>query len=137
MDVLCEPAEKGEILTAMMGELSWYHDKHGVFVEVWSEETFAAPEGWRERGRLVRHQDLPRVRLLVPHPHDVLVSKLERLESKDREHRRILAEYPLKRAAFDALLEHAPHRRGRIADQERVRRFEHGVGVIRAQIPGA
>jgi hypothetical protein len=138
VDLLCEPAEKGEILTAMMGELSWYHDRHGVFVEVWAEETFAAPEGWRERARLVRHQDLPRVRLLVPHPHDVLVSKLERLETKDREHvRRILAEYPLGRDAFEALVECAPHRRGRIADEERIRRFEHGVGVVRAQLrPG-
>lgn len=127
IDLLCYPPEKGEILTAMMGELSWYHDKHGVFVEVWAPETFAAPEGWRERARLVTHQDLPHVRLIVPHPHDVLISKLERMESKDREHARsVLAEYPLEPAVFDRLVASSPHRRGRIKDAERLRRFEHG-----------
>lgn len=137
IDLLCEPAEKGEILTAMMGELSWYHEKHGVFVEVWASETFAAPHGWRERARLVSHQDYPRVRLLVPHPHDVLVSKLERLESKDREHvRRILAEYPLSARAFDVLANAAPQRSGALVDAERRRRFEHGASVVRAQLAG-
>jgi len=138
VDLLCEPAAKGEILTAMMGELSWYHETHGVFVEVWAPETFAAPRTWRERARLVTHQDHPRVRLLAPHPHDVLVSKLERLESKDREHvRRILAEYPMTVRAFDALVDSAPHRRGEITDAERLQRFEHGAAVVRAQLPGA
>ena len=137
VDLLCEPPEKGEILTAMMGELSWYHDKHGVFVEVWSTETFSAPDGWRQRARHVRHQDLPRVSLIVPHPHDVLVSKLERLESKDREHiRRILAEYPLTQTAFDALVRSAPQRHATFDDSERARRFEHGVAVVRAQLLG-
>ena len=135
VDVLCEPAEKGEILTAMMGELSWYHEKHGAFVEVWAPETFAAPDGWRERARLVQHQDLPRVELVIPHPHDVLVSKLERMESKDREHARaLLSEYPLETAAFDALVAASPHRRGRVIDPERVRRFEHGCEVVRAML---
>jgi hypothetical protein len=135
VDLLCAPAEKGEILTAMMGELSWYHEKHGVFVEVWSPETFAAPSGWRERARLVVHQDHPGVRLLVPHPHDVLVSKLERMETKDRDHvRRILAEYPLTAPSFDDLANTAPQRSGAIVDAERRRRFEHGASVVRAQL---
>lgn len=135
VDLLCEPAEKGEILTAMMGELSWYHETHGVFVEVWAPETFAAPDGWRERARLVTHQDFPGVRLIVPHPHDVLVSKLERMESKDREHaRRILAEYPLTTTAFDDLVATSPHRCGQITDAERVRRFEGGLRVARQML---
>jgi hypothetical protein len=117
----------------MMGELSWYHDTHGVFVEVWEPETFAAPGGWRERARLVTHQDFPRVRLIVPHPHDVLVSKLERFDSKDREHaRRILAEYPLSAQRFDELVAASPHRSGQVRDPERRARFEHNVGVARS-----
>lgn len=135
VDLLCEPSEKGALLTAMMGELSWYHDRHGVFVEVWEPETFAAPEGWRERARLVTHQDFPRVRLIVPHPHDVLISKLERLESKDREHaRRILLEYPLTAQEFDRLVAASPHRRGLVQDSERLTRFEHNVGVARGML---
>jgi hypothetical protein len=132
VDLYCAPAERGEILAAMMGELSWYHEKHGAFVEVWASETFTAPAGWRERARLHIHQDAPGVRLLVPHPHDVLVSKLERFEEKDRDHaRRILAEFPLPRAVFEALVAEAPHRIGLVEDDERIRRFEHGVAVLR------
>lgn len=137
VDLFCEPAEKGEILAAMMGELSWYHEKHGAFVEVWAPETFAAPLGWRERARLHIHQDAPGVRLLVPHPHDVLVSKLERFEEKDRDHgRRILAEFPLSRQAFEALVAAAPHRRGLVAEAERRQRFEHGVDALRGWLQG-
>jgi hypothetical protein len=115
VDLLCEPTERGDVLTALMGELSWYHERHGVFVEVWPSETFAAPEGWRDRAQLMTHQDLPGVRLVIPHPHDVLVSKLEHMDSKDREHvRLILDEYPLTLAEFEGLVGAAPHRTGQI-----------------------
>lgn len=132
VDVWCDPPEKGAILTALMGELSWYHDRHGAYVEVWAPETFAAPRRWRERARVTTHADFPGLRLVVPHPHDVLVSKLERFEAKDREHlRRILDELPLSPAEFDALVADAPHRSGAIADPERRRRFDHGVAAAR------
>jgi hypothetical protein len=133
VDVWCEPEKNGEILVAVMGEQSWYHRTHGVFIEVWAPETFTA--GWRERARIATQPDFPDVRLVIPHPHDVLISKLERFDSKDRDHlERILDEYPLGTEDFDALVELAPHRRGEIDDTERVRRFEHGVGVARKRI---
>jgi hypothetical protein len=137
VDLWCEPPEKGDVVAALMGELSWYHERHGVYVEVWAPETFAAPAGWRERARTEVLDDHPGVRLVAPHPHDVLLSKLERFEEKDRDHaRRILAEHPLSAAGLDALLEECPHRRGRIADPERVRRFEHGASRLRRMLRG-
>jgi len=127
VDLWCEPSEKGEVVTALMGELSSYHERHGAFVEVWAPETFAAPQGWRERARIESLPDLPGVRLVVPHPHDVLVSKLERFEEKDREQaERILAELPMTSRELDALLAESPHRRGTIGDAERLRALIEG-----------
>lgn len=104
-------------------------------MEVWAPETFAAPEGWRDRARIAPHRELHGVRLVVPHPHDVLISKLERFESKDCEHlEQVLEEYPLSPAAFDALVKLTPHRRGAISDPERLRRFEHGLAAARARV---
>ena len=135
VDLWCTPRERGDILTAVMGEQSWYHRRHGAYVEVWAPETFAAPGGWQERARIVSHQDLPKLRLVVPHPHDVLVSKLERWDPKDREHlERILDEYPLGPASFDALVDASPYRQGGIAAADRLRRFEHGVAGARSII---
>jgi len=132
VDVWCDPPEKGDILAALMGELSWYHTTHGAYVEVWAPETFAAPRGWRERARVRRHEDYPGVRLVIPHPHDVLVSKLERLETKDREHvARILEQCPLAPAVFDDLLAASPHELGEVDEPERLRRFRHGAQTVR------
>jgi len=137
VDLWCEPSAKGAVVTALMGELSWYHERHGVFVEVWAPETFAAPRGWRERARIQSLPDRPRVRLVVPHPHDVLVSKLERFEEKDREHaERVLAELPMTVAELDALLDESPHRCGTIGDAERLRRFERGSERLRNLVGG-
>ena len=141
VDVWCEPAEKGDIVTALMGELSWYHDRHGVFVEVWGPETFAAPCGWRERASERTLPERPGVTLVVPHPHDVLLSKLERFEEKDREHaERILAELPLSLGELDELMAESPFRDGTIVDEDRLRRFEHGAqrlrGLIQRGSPG-
>jgi hypothetical protein len=135
LDVWCEPAEKGEILVAVMGEMSWYHQTHGAYLEVWAPETFAAPHGWRDRAKLVTHQEFTGVRLIAPHPHDVVLSKLERFESKDREHlERVLDEFPLTPPEFDALIEQSPYRRGEIDDPERLRRFEAGVAAARTRV---
>jgi hypothetical protein len=135
VDLWCVPVEKGEIVTALMGELSWYHERNGVFVEVWGPETFAAPAGWRQRAVERSLAQNPRVRLVVPHPHDVLVSKLERFEERDREHAAtILDEYPLRLDELDALIAAAPHRRGQVEDPERRARFEHGAARLRALV---
>lgn len=134
VDVWCDPPEKGDVIVALMGEQSWYHRTHGAYVEVWAPETFAAPEGWRNRARIVTHRDLPEVRLVIPHPHDVILSKLERFEAKDREHfDRVLEEFPLTSAELERLAATCPQRRAD-APAERSKRFEHGFAAARARI---
>ena len=135
VDLWCDPPERGDALTALMGELSWYHERHGAWVEVWAPETFTAPVDWRARARIQRHEDHPGVSVVIPHPHDVLISKLERFEEKDREHaKRILAEYPLDEEQLQRLLGETPHRLGTIGDSERVNRFEHGVQILHSLV---
>lgn len=133
VDVWCSPPERGDLITALMGEISWYQDKHDAYVEVWGPETFAAPVDWRARALRLTNDDSPRVTLVVPHPHDVLVSKLERWEEQDREHARaIVAAMPITAAALDALLSCAPYRTGRIVDPVRIQRFEVHAAALRS-----
>jgi len=54
---------------------------------------------------------------IVPHPHDVLVSKLPRLSPSDREHiELILAQMPLERARLDELANASPARSGEASE---------------------
>lgn len=48
--------------------------------------------------------------------------------------RRILAEYPMDEAKLSELLVESPYRGGRIDDEERIARFEHGVDRLRLLI---
>lgn len=138
VDVWIDPPERGEIVEALMGELSWYHDRHGVYVEVWAPETFAAPEDWRSRARTHTVPTSPEVTLLLPHPHDVLLSKLERMTEADAEHaRRILKEFPLSEETLEKLAAASPHLNGRIDDPERVSRFRHGLQRLQRMIEAA
>lgn len=133
VDVWCTPPDRGHAVQALMGELSWYHDKHGIFVEVWAPETFAAPVRWRERARTVVLDEQPGVKVVLPHPHDVLMSKLERMEVKDREHvHAILGEFPLTMEGLAALEQEMPHRLGLVGASDRKARFESGLSELRA-----
>lgn len=132
VDVWCVPKAKGDALVALMGELSWYHEKHGMFVEVWGPETFAAPREWRTRSKRLLLTENRAVSVVLPHPHDVMMAKLERMESKDREHiKAVLAEFPLDDATLEQLVEEMPARRTSIA-AERVARFDAGLAELRA-----
>ena len=129
--VYCIPPEHGDAVEALMGECSWYHDRHGVYVEVWGPETFAAPVDWRRRARVMRLEELPALTVLVPHSHDVLCSKLERFEERDIEHARlILAQHPMDAAELAERAQVMPHRTGAITDPDRIRHFEHGLGRL-------
>lgn len=132
--VWCEPEERGELVEALMGELSWYHDTHDAYVEVWRPETFAAPTSWRSRARRLTDADLPGVTLLVPHPHDVLLSKVERWQPSDQEHAsRILAAYPLDATGLASLADDAVHRQPDFAPQ-RSARFEAHLAELQAML---
>lgn len=137
VDIWCEPRERGDLLEALMGEVSWYQKKHGAYLEVWGPETFAAPADWRSRAKTLTEDAAPGVRLVVPHPHDVLLAKLERWEPADRAHARlILAHLPLSRVALAALVERAPYRDGRIDAPERVFRFDAHLGELEGMLAG-
>ena len=138
VDLWCDPAERGAAVTALMGELSWYHDRHGAYVEVWGPETFAAPSDWRRRARILTEEDAPGVRLVVPHPHDVMLAKVERWDPSDVDHaRRILRVYPLTTAALLDLDERMPYRDGRIVDPRRREAYEINLGKLLLLVEGA
>ena len=134
VDLWTVPPERGDDVTALMGELSWYHDKHGAYVEVWGPETFAAPADWRTRARTLTNEEFPNVTLVVPHPHDILFSKLERMEPRDHEHlARILARFPMSQERRNALAATTPP--ALLAeDHERRVRFEAGHAALRQLI---
>lgn len=111
VDLWVMPEERGEIVEALMGELSWYHDKHGAYVEVCGPETFEAPSSWRARAKTLTPPDSQNVRIVVPHPHDVLIAKLPRYAPSDREHARLIVEQmPLDHETFTKLADEAPSR---------------------------
>lgn len=135
VDIWCVPSDRGDVVEALMGELSWYHDKHDAYVEVWGPETFSAPSDWRSRARELTEEAAPGVTLVVPHPHDVLLAKLERFGPSDQEHARlILASFPLTSARLDALARKTPFRDGRIGDPSRVAAFDEHLDTLRASV---
>jgi hypothetical protein len=134
VDLWVTPPERGEAVEALMGELSWYHERHSSYVEVLGPETFAGPTTWRDRALRLSLPEAPDVTIMVPHPHDVLISKLERWSAPDRDHvRRILAEAPLSRARLDALAADSPYRKGD-APPASIAAFEMHLAEVRATL---
>ncbi|MGQ0508603.1 MAG: DUF6036 family nucleotidyltransferase [Myxococcaceae bacterium] len=138
VDIWCEPSSKADSVQALMGELSWYHDRHGTWVEVWAPETFAAPIDWRARAKHFEFDDVPKVRVVIPHPHDLIMAKLERMDPKDHDHvERVLKEKPLTVEGLAALAAQSPYRQGRIQDPLRVRAFELHLAELRRVLEAA
>ncbi|MCA9619771.1 MAG: hypothetical protein KC731_12180 [Myxococcales bacterium] len=135
VDLWVSPEDRGEIVEALMGELSWYHDKHGAYVEVCGPETFEAPASWRSRAKTLVLPDYEDVAIVVPHPHDVLVAKLPRWSPSDRDHiDRILAQFPMRAAQLDALANECPSRSGHGTEADR-RAFEANLEALRRTLP--
>lgn len=135
VDVWCVPSDRGDLLVALMGELSWYQEKHGVYLEVWAPETFCAPYNWRSRARVLQEESFPAVRLIVPHPHDLLLAKLERWESGDRVHARlILSTFPMDLRRLAHLVAESPYRIGMIQDSSRIAAFDSHLKELEAML---
>ncbi|GMV38287.1 MAG: hypothetical protein AMXMBFR64_00030 [Myxococcales bacterium] len=136
VDLIVLPPERSHPVEAVMGELSWYHDKHGSYVECSPPETLAAPESWLVRARKLHFSDAPDVEILVPHPHDILLSKVERFDPHDQDYvRRILRELPLSRDELAALAADMPHRSASISDPRRRQSFELHLVVVASWCP--
>lgn len=53
--VFGDDGSKSDLVDGALGELSMFHDTHGIYAQGVSESTAVLPDGWR--GRLVRYQN--------------------------------------------------------------------------------
>ena len=79
-------AEASEHINSLFGYGSHFHKAHGFYIDGVDETTATLPRGWQTRA-LVRHVEASArtVLAVAPCPEDLIVSKLARLERKDRE----------------------------------------------------
>lgn len=105
----------------VIGELSPFHDTHGIYVDPVSEQTAILPRGWK--GRLINIQSVETggVTGLALDPHDLAVSKIAAGRDKDYDfvkimiqNRMIDKERALSYAATVVGTEDDPHRAKRI-----------------------
>jgi Nucleotidyltransferase of unknown function (DUF6036) len=78
--------EASEEIAVLFGEGSAFHRKHGFYIDGVDENTARVPQGWKNRA-IVRAVEIDGriVRAVAPCPEDVVVSKLARLNEKDRD----------------------------------------------------
>jgi hypothetical protein len=79
------PREASEHIDGLFGSGSPFHRAHGFFIDGTDENTAKLPEGWNGRA-IVRRLDVDgrMVKAVAPAPEDLLVSKLARLDDKDK-----------------------------------------------------
>jgi len=77
--------ETSEEINALFGFGSPFDQTHGFYIDGVSETTAILPPDWRTR-EIVRTIDVygRTVRMVVPCPEDLIVSKLARLDEKDK-----------------------------------------------------
>jgi hypothetical protein len=80
------PPEASEHIHGLFGEGSLFHDTHGFYIDGVDETTAKLPRGWHTRA-IVRRFDVDgrTVKGVAPAPEDLIVSKLARLDDKDRD----------------------------------------------------
>jgi hypothetical protein len=79
------PLEASEHIHGLFGEGSLFHSTHGFYIDGVDEGTARLPRGWHTRA-MVRQFDVygRMVKAVAPSPEDLIVSKLARLDGKDR-----------------------------------------------------
>lgn len=80
-----ETPEASEHINALFGSGSPFHRTHGFYIDGVDENTATLPAGWRTRA-VVRRIDVAGriVTAVAPCPEDLIVSKLARLDDKDK-----------------------------------------------------
>ncbi|MBI1181210.1 MAG: hypothetical protein GC201_11685 [Alphaproteobacteria bacterium] len=80
-----EPAS--EEIAALFGWGSAFHDEFGFYIDGVDETTARLPDGWQDRA-IERRLRVERrtVKAIAPSPLDLAVSKLHRLDEKDRDY---------------------------------------------------
>jgi hypothetical protein len=79
------PREASEHIDGLFGSSSLFHRTHGFFIDGTDESTAKLPAGWNVRA-IVRRLDVDgrMVKAVAPAPEDIVVSKLARLDDKDK-----------------------------------------------------
>jgi hypothetical protein len=79
------PREASEHIDGLFGSSSAFHRAHGFFIDGIDENTAKLPKGWNTRA-IVRRLDVDgrMVKAVAPAPEDLIVSKLARLDDKDK-----------------------------------------------------
>ena len=81
-----EKPEASEHINALFGEGSLFHKTHGFFIDGVDDTTAKLPADWRNRAIVRKVQVADRaVTAIAPAPEDIVVSKLARLDEKDRD----------------------------------------------------
>jgi hypothetical protein len=80
-----ESPEASEHIDALFGSGSQFHRTHGFYIDGVDESTAKLPAGWRSRA-VVRRFDVGgrTVSAIASCPEDLIVSKLARLDDKDK-----------------------------------------------------
>jgi hypothetical protein len=80
----CRP-EASEHIDDLFGSGSQFHRTHGFYIDGVDENTATLPAGWQSRA-VVRQMDVGgrTVTAVAPCPEDLIVSKLARLDDKDK-----------------------------------------------------
>jgi hypothetical protein len=78
--------EASEHIHGLFGEGSLFHSTHGFYIDGVDEGTARLPRGWHTRA-MVRQFDVygRMVKAIAPSPEDLIVSKLARLDDKDKQ----------------------------------------------------
>jgi hypothetical protein len=77
--------EASEHINGLFGEFSQFHETHGFYIDGTDENTARLPKGWNSRA-IVRTLEVDGriVKGVAPAPEDLIVSKLARLDDKDK-----------------------------------------------------
>lgn len=80
------PLEASEHIHGLFGEGSQFHSTHGFYIDGVDEGTARLPRNWHTRA-MVRQFDVygRMVKAVAPSPEDLIVSKLARLDDKDKQ----------------------------------------------------
>src|SRR5262245_24628139 len=93
------------LIDRAIGELSAFDETFSVYADGVGPASFQAPVQWQRRAR-VRHEPASGVEIVVPHPHDLIFSKLSAGRPKDFEFAQALAPcFPMPEAVQQQLLQ--------------------------------
>jgi hypothetical protein len=77
--------EASEVIHALLGEGSAFHESHGFFIDGVDDRTASLPPDWKDRAvrKTVATLDGRNIEALAPEPNDLVAAKLVRGDPKD------------------------------------------------------